>query len=250
VGGHSGLAEDQGLSLYGRVAQFADCGKFTPPQGTKVLCVDTPAPQRPGPCYWTWSPESPLRAKFDFNIDDSHDQELVASFAKAAIVHQPFEYLSTVTKDFARFFAPDVGNTRPENGITPQYMSFGSTTPAAQGDSLDGMADWVAEKYSGVGAGEASHAAQSLLGTYQAIFRVDGLLLLVLIALSLAGAVLGQGPIRAGATLFLISGLTLLVIPPAVSSYDARYVLPPVVLFAAGGSFGLAVLAKLIRRPR
>ena len=33
--------------LYGRVAPFADCTKFTPPRGTEVLCETTPRSERP-----------------------------------------------------------------------------------------------------------------------------------------------------------------------------------------------------------
>lgn len=249
--GHSGLFEDEGFALYARTAQFADCNKFTPPKGTEMLCVDTPTRQRPGPFWWAWSPESPLRSKFQFDINDTHDQELVGEFAKEAIKHQPLSYLGTVTSDFVRFFAPEVGDGRPENGVPPRYMSFGSITPVDQAQGLDEMAAMMATKYTGIDGGMASHDARAAFGSYQSVFRVDGLLGILLIALTVVGAVFGRGPIRAGAALFLIAGIVLLAIPPAVSSYDARYAVPPMDLLAAGAAFGLAVIAEKIagRRP-
>ena len=248
--GRSGLFENEGFALYARTAQFADCNKFTPPKGTQVLCVDTPTDERPGPFWWAWSPESPLREKFNFDINDSHDQELVGEFAKEAIRHQPLSYAGTVASDFVRFFAPEVGNERPDNGVSPRYMSFGSTTPVDQVVTMNEMAELVATKYTGVGTGEAGHATRAVLGSYQTIFRVNGLLGLLLIALTVTGVVLGRGTIRAAVALFLIAGMALLVIPPAVSSYDARYAIPPMELFAAGAAFGMAVIAEAIGRRR
>ena len=244
--GHSGLFENEGFALYARTAQFADCSKFTPPTGTEDLCVDTPASERPGPFWWAWSQESPLRAKFHFDINSTHDQELVGEFAKEAIKHQPLSYLDTAGSDFIRFFAPEVGTGRIQNGVVPRYMSFGNDTPVNQALGLAETAEQVATKYSGVGDGEASHGARAALGAYQSIFRVDGLLGLLLILLTATGTIFGRGAIRAGAAMFLISGLTLLVIPPATSSYDARYGVPPMDLLAAGAAFGLAVIAKAI----
>jgi hypothetical protein len=248
--GRSGLFENEGFALYARTAQFADCNKFTPPEGTRVLCVDTRAAERPGPFWWAWSPESPLRAKFQFDVNSSHDQELLEKFAKEAIRHQPLAYLDTATSDFVRFFAPEVGNGRIQNGVVPQYMSFGSATPVNQAFGLKETAEQVATKYTGVGDGEAGHAARAALGSYQSVFRVDGLLGFLLIVLTAIGAIFGRGAIRAGAALFLISGMTLLIIPPATSSYDARYAVPPMDLLAAGAAFGLAVIADLIARRR
>jgi hypothetical protein len=249
-GSHSGLFENEGFALYARTAQFADCNRFTPPPGSEVLCVDTPTDQRPGPFWWSWSPESPLRSKFAFDINSSQDQEVVGQFAKEAIKHQPLSYLGTVASDFTRLFAPEVGDERSDNGVTPRYMSFGSTIPVAQATTLQEQAEQLATKYTGVGDGETGHEARAVLGTYQSLFRVSGLLGLVLIALTVIGATLGRGTIRAGAVLFLIAGGTLLILPPAVSSYDARYAVPPFELFAAGAAFGLAVISEQIVRRR
>lgn len=245
AGGYSGLTENQGFSLYGRVAQFADCTKFTPPKGTEGLCVDTPPDDRPGPFYWTFGPDSPLRT---FAPEDPDEyQSLLSSFGRAAILNQPLDYLQAVAKDFARFFAPGLGPTRTHSGSEAAAMSFESDVPTAQGASLEQLADQYDEEYSGVGDGEASQTARTLLGGYQELFRVEGLLLLGLIVLGALGVLLERGTRRAGAALFLLSGFALLAFPAAFSSYDVRYTVPPINLFAAGAAFGLAALAARLR---
>lgn len=247
-GGRNGLFEDQGLALYGRVAQFADCSQFTPPKGTRVLCVHTPEDEREGPFYWTFSSESPLRKKFDFDIDNQHQQEELSEFGRDAILHQPRSYVRAVLSDLVRFFAPEVGEPRPEDGVVPRYMSFGSNVGVNQAWTPKEMAEIVDEGYSGVGSGTASHTVRTILGSYQSVFRVDGIILLALILLNVLGVIWARGKERAGAVLFFLVGAYLLIIAPATSSYDARYAIPPADFFAAGAAFGLVVLFGWFRR--
>lgn len=247
AGGNSGLTENQGFSLYGRVGQFADCKKFTPPEGTRQLCVATPPAQRPGPFFWTFSEQSPIRTKMAFDAYDSDDQRTLSRFGRAAILGQPVDYLEAVGKDFARFFVPTLGTPRPDSGSDAEQMSFESTVPTAQGASATDLADQFDEAYSGVGSGVAHQTARTFFGAYQSLFRVQGLLTLLLIVLTVVGCWLGRGTLRAGAFLFLIAGMTLLVFPPLFSSYDVRYSVPPIDLLAAGAAFGLAVLAARMR---
>lgn len=247
-GGRNGLFEDQGLALYGRVGQFADCSQFIPPPGTRVLCVTTPEGEREGPFWWTFSPESPLREKFAFDIDNQHQQDQLAEFGRDAIIHQPLAYARAVLSDFVRFFAPEVGEPRPEDGVVPRYMSFGSANGVNQAWTPHEMAEKVDEAYSGVGSGEAGRFVRTMLGSYQAIFRVDGIILLALILLNAVGAICTRGPRRAAAALFFFVGAYLILVAPATSSYDARYAIPPADFFAAGAAFGLLALAGWARR--
>jgi hypothetical protein len=244
AGGYSGLVENQGLSLYGRVGQFADCDKFTPPTGSAPLCADTPPDQRPGPFFWTFGEQSPIRTALQVDGYNADHQELLAQFGRAAILNQPWDYLRTASHDFARYFVPDIGTPRPDNGSDAERMSFASTIPTAQGVSLEQLANQFDDAYSGVGNGRAGETARTLLGDYQSIFRVQGPLTLILIALAAMGAVAGRGRLRAGASLFLVAGVTLLALPPLLSSYDVRYSVPPINLLAAGAAFGLAVIAE------
>lgn len=247
AGGRNGLVEDGGLALYGRVAQFADCSDFTPPKGTEPLCVTTPEGERPGPFYWDFSPQSPLRAKLHFDINNQEQQDQLSEFARQAIIHQPIAYARAVLTDFVRIFAPEVGEPRSEDGATPAYMSFGSNVGVNQAWPPREMAEIVSEGYSGVGSGEAGHAVRTALGSYQSVFRVGGIVLLALIVLNAVGVIWARGKERAAAVLFFLVGAYLIVMPPATFSYDARYTVPPAEIFGAGAAIGLVVLVGLIR---
>jgi hypothetical protein len=242
--GYTGMIENRGFSIYGRVGQFADCGEFTPPPGTRRLCVNTSPTARPGPFFWTYAEESPIRTKMEFDIYDDEDQELLQSFARAAIVHQPLDYAQAAGRDFVRFFLPWIGDPRPDSGTEANDMSFGSTTPIDQGVSLEDQAALFAQVYSGVGDGTTSGTARDLLGSYQSIVRVNGAILFLFLLLGVLGVFLSRGAMRAGASLFLVAGLTLLIVPPLFSSYDVRYIVPPGNLLAASAAFGIAALAS------
>jgi hypothetical protein len=244
AGGQSGLYENQGRALYGRAAEFADCSKFTPPPGTRPLCVNTPPADRPGPNFWVFSPSSPINTKLHIDAFDPNDQELLSSFADAAIAAQPFDYVKAVASDVGRFFVPELGEPREGTEPGPRAMSFANTTPVGQAVSLSDQAEQFSEVYSETGDGVASATARELLGGYQSLFRVDGFLLLVLIGMAAIGWVFGRGAMRAGASLFLISGLVLLVFPIFFAAYDPRYAVPPIALLAAGAGIGLAVLVQ------
>ena len=53
-GRYLGLSDMRGWNLYARAAPFADCGKFTPPAGTEILCEQRPPSERPGPFGYVW----------------------------------------------------------------------------------------------------------------------------------------------------------------------------------------------------
>ena len=61
VGGtYLGLGDMSGWNVYSRVAPFADCRQFTPPEGTAPLCEQRPQAQRPGPFGYVWDATSDL----------------------------------------------------------------------------------------------------------------------------------------------------------------------------------------------
>lgn len=247
AGGYSGISQNQGVILYGRVAQFAECSKFTPPEGTERLCVDVVPPnKRPGALFWKWGDLSPLNSRVNFDSFDSNDQAALSRFAWAAILHQPLDYIRTVSNDFVRFFAPEINDKRLFSGTTPERMSFSSTKPVAQKMSANQLARSFSEKYSGVGSGIADPVVRSFLGSYQLIFGVYGPLLLLFTGLSIAGWVLGRGAMRAGASLFSIAGLQLLLTPALIWTYDFRFGVLPASLLVAGAAFGLSVLVQRI----
>ena len=233
VGDYSGLGEMRGWSLYQRVGQFADCSKFTPPDGTSGLCVDTPPDQRPGPFHWYFNPESPAWQAFPSLSPDDDDE--VGAFARAAIIHQPADYARAVAKDVARYFDPHVGAERAESGTDASAITFTAGTDATYVAKVD-------SQYSGFDP--TPNRGAGFLESYGAIFRLSGFLLLALIVLSAIALLRGPRAGRAALVLCATSALVLLVTPPAVSSYDGRYAIPPAALLTVSAAAGLAVLAR------
>ncbi len=61
----------RGWNLYARAAPFADCGKFTPPAGTEILCEQRPPSERPGPFGYVWDLKSTPRRMFVLGPESS-----------------------------------------------------------------------------------------------------------------------------------------------------------------------------------
>lgn len=250
-GGYSGITENAGFSAYSRVGQFADCSAFTPPAGTRPLCVSTPPDKRSGPFFWTYNPKSPLNAKLHFSPYNAEQQGILRDFARTAILHQPLDYVRTVVKDVLRYVDPTVGTPRADSGTDADRMSFQSTVPTAQSQSAELLADQFDVKYSGVGDGTTSTTGRYALGLYQAVFRVQGLLILLLLGITIAGVVLARGTLRVAGWLFLLTSVYLFVVPVAVSSYDIRYAIPAINVLAAGAGVGAAAIgARALARTR
>lgn len=234
-GRYTGLTDFAGWNLYSRVAPFADCSRFDPPDGTEVLCETTPPEQRPGPFGYVWSADSVSRRNFDPLGPETGGP--LGEFAREAITHQPLEYLGAVGEDFARYFDPGINRSQPLSGQSPELISFGFHDPTTEANvvaALDQRYDGVALEASGDG----------VLSTYQEIVRVDTLPLVASLVVTLLAIVLARGALRLGAALFGLAALALYLGPVLTNSYDFRYGIPPGVLLviaASAGACGLAV---------
>jgi hypothetical protein len=239
TGRYTGLAEMGGINLYSRVAGFADCSRFTPPAGTRVLCERTPPEQRPGPFYYSWDARSPAWSQI--GAMDTRTADLAGPFARKALLAQPLDYARVVAKDLVRYVDPTVGTDRPYAGISGEVYLFSYRDPKTE--ALIQRA--LRPTYAGVTV-RVRHAA--LLEAYQRSTRVGGLMLLVLLGVALAGAGLGRGPARRGAMLVGATALVLFAVPVMTLSYDLRYGIPGTSLLAAATALGAAALAA--RRAR
>jgi hypothetical protein len=121
--GFTGITQSGIWNLYGRVAGFADCSKFTPPAGKRLLCETTEPSRRPGLSQYLYA-SSPATRAFGFpdyggdRLSSLADNDRVAAFARATILHQPLDYLATVAKDSLRYVVPDSDPSRG-GGLTP-----------------------------------------------------------------------------------------------------------------------------------
>src|ERR1019366_9973952 len=90
--------------------------------------------------------------------------------------------------------------------------------------------------------------AAATLHDYQAIVRVTGPLLLVLVALSVGAVLLARGRSRWGAVLLASTGMELLLVPALVLGAQWRYAMPALGPLAAGAALGLWASAVSLRR--
>jgi Dolichyl-phosphate-mannose-protein mannosyltransferase len=274
--GLSGLTTNSAWNLYGRVAPWANCSKFTPPRGTRALCEATPVSRRNYPTqsshkprsseYYIYDPESPaykLLGPAYFVSKHPHAAELLTKWSEAAIVGQPLEYLHAVWLDTIRLFDPNhhsYGDYSPDEMIAFMLGGF----PANSGKNAL-VEYWQQALYPHDPRPHRGNIAP--LKEWERLTRVDGVWMAILLALCLAGPWLLGGRARtlaprarSGMVLFGLSALTLIFFPILVKGYDYRFMISafaPLLAAGALSAWGLVVkinatstLARLLRRGR
>jgi hypothetical protein len=229
-GQYLGLTDMSGWNLYSRVAPFADCGKFTPPEGTAILCDERPPSKRPGPFGYVWDPKNVAGNHFEPGPKTGRK---LGEFAKHAIVHQPGEYARSVLTDLVRFIDPAIAPPRPYGGQPREILSFGWRDTAIETRVVQAMS----HSYKGT---DVHLHGQYILAFYQNLSRPSGLTLVLLLLFSLMGLVKARGPIRLGIVLFGLSAFALYLIPVMTLSYTFRYGIPPETFIVASGVLGAA----------
>jgi Dolichyl-phosphate-mannose-protein mannosyltransferase len=229
-----GMTTSGGYNLYARAGTFADCAKFTPPQGTRVLCESTPPAKRLSPSFYAFG-ESPAHKAFGGSAQFPPAPEKVArlrAFAVAAIEGQPGDYLVTVGKNLWRFVDPAAYPEQSGNG--PQQLI---DTLLSGGNDAE-VLPVLATQY---GVPTPLHKAGiTHLQAYERHTRVEGVVLVVLLALAMLAAVLARGQARAGVDLLWLVLLALVLAPVLTVFYDARYAVPafgPLFALAAFGAW-------------
>ena len=236
-GRYSGLVDARNIDLYGRVAPFANCTKFTPPKGTERLCQDNiPRGQRPGSFWYTWVAESP-GVKY-YGLDPAKNGPL-GKWARAAILGQPLDYAKIVAKDMFRYIDPTAGNDYGFSGLSADGWSFIYRVPAEE--QFVGHA--LGKRYDGVLPAHMPGA--QALDFYQTSTRLSGLFLALFSVVTIVGLFLARGRLWAVLALFAATAFLLYVGPVLTISYDVRYGLPPQGPLAAAAA--LSVWAILLR---
>jgi hypothetical protein len=229
-----GLTRFGGWPLYGRVAPFADCTRFTPPAGTAGLCEAIPASQRPGPDFYLWHAGSPARRLFG---PPPRAGAKLGAFARAAILAQPGDYLFAVVKDLARFFDP-ISNVAKYSGAPPIGVLLDQRQPGVEAANLP-----LIRSYYGAVTLHVRHGIVGALTTWQQIVRTHGWLMFVEMLLAVAGIFYAPDPnTRAGLALLLGCALAILVVTAMVAGYQYRYEIPPAALLMVAGARGAEVV--------
>jgi hypothetical protein len=225
--GYFGLSEATGWALYSRVAPFADCTRFEPPEGTEALCETTAEAERPGPDFYGWEAGSPARRLY--GGQPAGNDELSA-FARAAIANQPLSYAEDVARDFARYFV-DV-EAPAYSGAGYDLVEVDRRAPGFEEEIHAAINSYYADEPLAIRGGVEDLAA------IQDVLRVRRAGLLAALVLALAGLALARGALRAGLVLLMGTALLSMLVPVATAIYSARYAIPvtgPLVAAAAIG---------------
>ena len=233
--------------LYGRVAPFADCKRFSVPAEERILCPGQPIGHRPrlqGSTvnWYMW-------ARFGDNtsprfkiLAQPGGDKLPARFARRAILAQPWDYFSAVSHDFLRGFAPI--RTRHDDELpisrwqfSPKYPVYSKFTPGILREHGDAP-------------GRSRPALGRFLRDYQRFgFTWGPVLALGMIAGLLAALGLGRARrsgLRTAAFLFAAMALVTFGSTVAVNTFTWRYQIILVTLLPPAAALGLTAL---LRRP-
>lgn len=276
-GDRFGLGASPGWYLYSRAAQFADCSKFTPPDGTEVLCQSQPPADRPGTRFYLFSPSSP--AQIHFGPLGSHD-DLLRQWARRAILAQPGDYLTTFWDNLRGYWVPSLSPEpsmlsgdpwRLENGLDPQlaftngfdeglYEQLPPTVPAGAHRPLplnvalplvEEIYSRSLENFYDDFTAHMRRPGLRFLRAWQRVVRFGATALSIATILTLLGLVFGTRRTRLGVLLFGVGGLSLLIAPSLTANFWARYTVPmagPLVAAAAIAILGI-VRTRPWRRP-
>jgi hypothetical protein len=249
------LTSNSAWNLYGRVAPWADCRKFTPPRESAGLCETRPVSRRHDPIthavrlsseFYIYSPESPAYRLFGpaYLISTKpHAMRILRDWSVAAILNQPVDYLHAIWLDTLRLFDPNrssYGDYSADQMIAFMLGGF----PANSGKN-ELVEYWGSRLYPHDPAPHRGDIAP--LKDWERITRVDGAWMGILLVLCLAGPWLLSGRARSGAILFASSALVLLFFPILVKAYDYRFVIPafaPLVAAASLSAWGLVARAR------
>jgi hypothetical protein len=237
VTGYWGYLREEGWNLYARVATFADCSQFTPPEGTQLLCPTEPLGHRMSQNSFEYSLFSPIQ-RF-FNVRDPADWNAgLQRFSIAAIEQEPVAYLKAILRGLPYYIT-----ARPGEGYTPGQLREELLGPPAR-------AKVIARYYPHDRAYTRHTGSISPLVFYEEHTRVQGAFLVLLLLVAIVGAPLLTGRQRWGAILFTLTAIFSAILAVAGNSYDVRYAYPTFGPLAAGAALGAWGIAGLLKRER
>ena len=251
--GLSGLTTNGNWNLYARVAPWADCAKFSPPAGTEALCQSTPVARRTmrsgeDYIYDASSPAVELLGPAYEVSSDPYAASRLWEFSISAIEGEPGAYLNAVWQDAIRLVDPN----HPSYGdlSATQFIDFLLYGP----DYHSGRNEFVSYWQSLLYPHEKTRKGDiTPLLDWERLTRLQGPLMVLLLALCLAAPWLAVREARAGARLLTLIVLVLLLFPIVSKGYDYRFVIPslgPLYASAALGGHGLWARAARLRAQR
>jgi len=234
--GYWGYERQDAWNLYGRVATFVNCTRFTPPAGTRFLCPTQPQSARGSESYYQYASSAPAVRRFGGPAHaPASANATIERFNVAAIEHQPLAYLGAIARSLSFYVTPRSGE-----GYTPQSLREALVEAKGTHSIQPSLSAYYPHAHGYTG----SAGALAPLDYYERHTRIQGALLIAMLIAALAGAPLLSGRPRAACVLFLMTAVCSVVLAAAGNSYDARYGYPafgPLAAAAALGAWAIAV---------
>ncbi len=247
--GRTGLSRNGAWNIYGRVAPFADCSRFTPPRGTQILCENVPRAKRPYTNQYTfnWYYSPAIRYYGDPHTAGSKQTAAVEAFTWEVVTHQPLDYLGEVGGATLRYIAPEsfrgYGGGYSWHDLVHHQVLFNSTyNPLGLRDARPHYTD--AKRFS------VNRNLISVLRTYESGTRIQGPFFVLLALLTFAAPFLTTGRARSAAILFGMSAWVMLIVPVATVEFSARTAAPALGPFVAAAAIGAQGAATAFARRR
>ncbi len=226
--------------LYARVATFADCSRFDVPKDEQPLC---PRPGEVKPLEgsitegYTWRRASPInRFKPPPGIEKS---EVVRSFSRRVIRHQPMDFASVVLRDFFRPFS-EWQRERHAGELPVERWRFQPFYPNVQPEAEELVEHWGGDRPRvNVGLATILRKYQLTMGYTPGPLLLVAMVLGMLGMLGVAGA--RRSGLRAACFLWVAVGAGLLL-AASIYQFTWRYQLPALVLLPPAGALGLTAL--------
>jgi hypothetical protein len=241
-----------GAFLAARVEPFADCSVIHPPADERWLCVTTPVSRRLQPDDYLWRPAAvtPLNKPPTGPEFSAETSTVAQKFAIHAIEHQPLAYSASVWRMFLQTFKWNSGpyTNGQQTWMFPAHQP--ETVAQLARANRGGTTDQSFYQYNG-GRNPDTEFRQpwaGILRAYQDVAIVPppalgGILIIGLIGICLAFR-------RRGGPAFLpwTTAVLMLVFPAAVSSYEARYVVPTVPFFCVAAALAIREIGNRNQR--
>jgi hypothetical protein len=236
--GYWGYERQGAWNLYGRVATFVDCSRFTPPSGTGFLCPGEPPSHRQSQSFYQYERSAPAVRRFGGPARaPRYSNAVLQRFSVAAITHEPLAYAGSILRGLTFYITPRFGE-----GYTPESIREALLDPAG----VRSIQPAIAAYYPGAHGYERSPGATGALDFYESHTRLQGVLLVLMVLAALAGAPLLAGRTRAAALLFTLTAICSVTLAEAGNGYDARYGYPAFGPLAAGAALGAWAIATRI----
>ncbi len=243
VTGHWRYERQGAWNLYGRVATFVDCRRFTAPAGTSFLCPAEPPARRLSQSFYQYARAAPAVRRFGGPARaPAYANALLQRFSTAAIEQEPLAYAGAIARSLTYFVDPRAGEGYPPGAIREALLD-------RKGVRSIGPA--LASYYPGERGYQGSPHATRRLALFERDTRVQGPLLLALLLAAILGAPLLADRARSAAVMFTLSALLSVLLAVAGNGYDARYAYPafgPLAAGAALGAWGIAIRARNRKR--